>query len=104
MGSSSPDSPAAPVLPKAAERRQVPGGGAPRSAAAASSLWMRSRGLAGKPRRAAAPSSAAKVAEPERGLARRSRARELRVWTRERRAREEPPRGVRASGEGTEGA
>lgn len=84
LGSSSRDTSAAQMLSKAAEHRQVRGGGAPRSAVASGSQWQGSRWPAGKPGWARAPSPPVKVAEPARGLAARSRARESGARTRER--------------------
>lgn len=78
MGASSPDSPATSVLPKAAECQQVRGRDAPRSSLAARSPWPPAKPGAGgggsecARTRAHAAFRPAKVAEPARGLARRS--------------------------------
>lgn len=107
--------PAAPMLPKAAERRQVRGGGAPRSAAATAATAAGGRLVAGKPvpagkpraggggwesarTRARAAFRPAKVAGPARGLGRRSQAPVHGAGTPKRRTREEPPWGVSAIG------
>lgn len=110
LGASSRDSPAASVLPKAAECQQVRGGDAPRSA-----LLARSRRPAREPRaggggpesartRAHAAFRPAKVAEPARRLARCSRAPRPGAGTPTRRAREQRPQQGRALKERAEGA
>lgn len=113
LGCSSRDSPAAPALPEpqlagrcAVEARR----GAPPASSPAGKrgsggeAWAGGGGRESAGTRARAALRPAKVADPARGLAGRSRAQAFGAGTPRRRARGEPRRGERASGDGAEGA
>lgn len=113
LGCSSRDSPAAPALPEpqlagrcAVEaRRGAPPANSPAGKrGSGGEAWAGGGDRESAGTRARAALRPAKVADPARGLAGRSRAQAFGAGTPRRRARGEPRRGERASGDRAEGA